>query len=204
MPNAKLDGPAIRELKLRLKTKRKSKFNISTPDDQQQQNMQQAPFTPFELLSGGGYKANTPLSMHSEMMAIQNALSLSSGAQSYQTSARSAQWLQKPCFKLSGNSKRKARLRGLKTYVEAVCADAEAEAAAVQRSSGGDSAGKFCLQKSRFEPDPSQPSFSERQQQRQGGGGGRGGEHKEQWRETPTEEELERGTEESTAITAST
>lgn len=131
--------------------------------------------------------------MHSEMMAIQNALSLSSGAQSYQTSARSAQWLQKPCFKLSSHPKRKARLRGLKAYVEAVCTEAESAAAAAQKSGGGDSVGKFCLQKSRFEPSSSQPDYVERQRQRQQGGG-RGGECKEQWRETANEEESTKST----------
>jgi hypothetical protein len=35
-------------------------------------------FTPFECLAGGGRLASTPLSMHSEMMAIHSALSASS------------------------------------------------------------------------------------------------------------------------------
>lgn len=141
--------------------------------------------------------------MHSEMMAIQNALSLSSGAQSYQTSARSAQWLQKPCFKLSDNNKRKARLRGLQAYVTAVCA--EAEFAAAKTNVGGTSVSKLCLQKSRFEPDPSQCSWVEPQRQREvQGGGERVGEPKEQWRETPNEEEMERRSEGSTVLTTST
>ena len=70
--------------------------------------------------SGGGHLADTPLSMHSEMMAIRSALSLSahhSGA-----SARGAEWLVKGSFKLPGSNKRKERLRN---YVEAVCAAAE-------------------------------------------------------------------------------
>ncbi|KAL8801077.1 MAG: hypothetical protein Q9182_004716 [Xanthomendoza sp. 2 TL-2023] len=45
--------------------------------------------------TGGGALANTPLSMHSEMMAIHSALSLSS-AIACQGTARSTQWLQNP------------------------------------------------------------------------------------------------------------
>lgn len=62
---------------------------------------------------GVGSLANTPLSMHSEMMAIHSALSLSSVISS-QGSARSTQWLQKPCFKLSSRSQRQNRLQQLK------------------------------------------------------------------------------------------
>ncbi|KAL8917341.1 MAG: hypothetical protein Q9208_008011 [Pyrenodesmia sp. 3 TL-2023] len=50
------------------------------------------------LGTGGGALANTPLSMHSEMMAINSALSLSS-AIACQGTARSTQWLQKPTSK---------------------------------------------------------------------------------------------------------
>lgn len=100
----------------------------------------------------GGHHVNAPLSMHSEMMAIQSALSLSSGAQSYQTSAHSAaKWSQKLCFKLLGASKRKARFRGLKAYVQAMCAEPTADAFADKQSSG-----KFSHQESRFEAYPSQ------------------------------------------------
>ncbi|KAF2828543.1 hypothetical protein CC86DRAFT_454310 [Ophiobolus disseminans] len=35
-------------------------------------------FTPFEMMAGGGKLVNTPLSMHSEMMAIHSALSVAS------------------------------------------------------------------------------------------------------------------------------
>ncbi|TVY25792.1 hypothetical protein LHYA1_G004557 [Lachnellula hyalina] len=119
LPFASLDGVAIAELKQRLKSKpdRKSK---STLDNQQDSGT----FTPFESM-GQGHNANTPLSLHSEMMAIQSALSLSSGALSSQTSARSAKYYQKPCFSLSGDSKnRRARARGLKAYAEAICTEA--------------------------------------------------------------------------------
>ncbi|KAL2067145.1 hypothetical protein VTL71DRAFT_1569 [Oculimacula yallundae] len=114
LPSASLDGPSIAELKQRLKAKPKSKSN--KPDE--------GSFTPFEA-TGCGHNANIALSMHSEMMAIQSALSLSSGTQSSQTSARSAKCFQKPCFKLPGDSKkRKARARGLKAYAKAVCEEA--------------------------------------------------------------------------------
>jgi hypothetical protein len=74
-------------------------------------------FTPFESMAGGGKLANTPLSMHSEMMAIHSALSASG------TMALSAVSSEKPCFKLSGDSKRKSRLRrdAINSYVKAVC-----------------------------------------------------------------------------------
>lgn len=184
LPSASLDGPAIAELKQRLKSKPK-------PKNKQDHQQDEGTFTPFES-TGCGPHANVHLSMHSEMMAIRSALSLSSGTLSSQTSARSAKCFQKPCFKLPGDSKkRKARARGLKAYAAAVCT--EAEAASTRKAYGG----KFSIQKSGFEPGSSQSGFQgERQQfQRQGGGqrvsrgeGGRGLEHMERCRETPTEE----------------
>ncbi|TKA68005.1 hypothetical protein B0A49_05050 [Cryomyces minteri] len=112
------DGPAITELKQKQKQKPRVK-------SQQQGHVVESinvgaactkTFTPFEG-TGGGFLANTPLSMHSEMMAVQSALS-SSG-----TFSSRAMSLQKPCFKLPGYSKRNARLRreALKSYVERVC-----------------------------------------------------------------------------------
>jgi hypothetical protein len=187
LPSASLDGPAIAELKQRLKSKPKPKPK-NKPDHQQDEGT----FTPFES-TGCGPNANVNLSMHSEMMAIRSALSLSSGTLSSQTSARAAKCFEKPCFKLPGDSKkRKARARGLKAYAAAVCAGAEAS------STGKAYCGKFSIQKSGFEPGSSQPGFQgERQQvQRQGGGqrvsgeGVRSLEHMEKYRETPTEEVL--------------
>jgi deoxycytidylate deaminase len=101
-------------------------------------------FTPFEGPSGN-YHVNMPLSMHSEMMAIQSALSLSSGTLSSQKSARATKWLQKPCYRPPTASKRKTRLRGLKAYVQAVCAESVAEA-----GTGRPTGGKFSIQESRF------------------------------------------------------
>ncbi|KAL8691637.1 MAG: hypothetical protein Q9224_004129, partial [Gallowayella concinna] len=85
--------------------------------------------------SGGGALANTPLSMHSEMMAINSALSLSS-AIACQGTARSTQWLQKPCFKLSSRSKRRSRLQHLKAYSDAIYQTAEEQATALDGRGG--------------------------------------------------------------------
>jgi hypothetical protein len=184
LPSASLDGPGIAELKQRLKSKPKPKNKSGHQQDE-------GTFTPFESM-GCGPNPNVNLSMHSEMMAIRSALSLSSGTLSSQTSARAAKCFEKPCFKLPGDSKkRKARARGLKAYAAAVCAEAKTS------STGTAYGGKFSIQKLGFEPGSSQPSFQgERQQvQRQGGGqrisGGEGVyslEHMEKCRETPTEE----------------
>jgi hypothetical protein len=116
------------------RTKSKSKFK---PYSNQQDASN---FIPFEATgSGSGYGSNVPLSMHSEMMAIQSALSLSSGALCGQTSARSAKYLKKPRFSLQGDSKkRKDRARGLKAYAEAVCSEAAT------------ATGKFSLQEQGF------------------------------------------------------
>lgn len=79
-------------------------------------------FKPVETLSGncgGGHHANARLSMHSEMMAINSALTSSS------TLAASTVSCVKPCFKLPGDSKRKRELRSqvLAAYVRAGCLD---------------------------------------------------------------------------------
>jgi hypothetical protein len=183
LPSNSLDGPDIAELKQRLKSKPKPK----KPDNQQDEST----FTPFESM-GFGPNANVILSMHSEMMAIHSALSLSSGTLSSQTSARSAKCFEKPCFKLPGDSKkRRARARGLKAYAAAVCSEAAAS------GTGKAYGGKFSIQKSGFEPGTSQPGFQagRQQAQRQGGGqrvsGGEGElgvEHREKYQETPEEE----------------
>lgn len=138
------EGPTIAELKQRLKFKSKTKSKSKSDN-----RPSLGTFTPFEAT---GRNLNVPLSMHSEMMAIQSALSLSSGALSSQTSARSAKWLQKPNSKLSGMSKRKTRLRNIQVYVKAVCE----EAGEAMSAPGKWNAGKFSLQESCFEAYPSQ------------------------------------------------
>ena len=94
--------------------------------------------------TGGGSLANTPLSMHSEMMVINSALSLSS-AIACQGTARSAQWLEKPCFKLPSRSKRQTRLQHLKAYADAIYRNAE------ERNSTSERRGGSHVQQSRFE-----------------------------------------------------
>merc|ERR1711939_263226 len=186
LPSASLDGPSIAEFKQRLKSKPKNKSKTPSQPDE-------GTFTPFESM-GCGHNANVALSMHSEMMAIRSALSLSSGTQASQTSARSAKCFEKPYFKLSDDSKnRKARARALKAYAKAICKEAA--------SSGTDKAygGASSMAKSRFESSTLE-SGSEGQwqrSQRQGGGSRvseretereRGGEHMEKCRETASEE----------------
>ena len=122
---------------------------------------------------GGGCLANSPLSMHSEMMAIQSALSLSSNTASY-GSARSSALLQKPGLsKLSSRGKRESRLRNLKSYTDTICD--EALAARVPRTAAGmQYRGESHVQASRFEPSASQCGLAEQSglQQQEGGGEG--------------------------------
>jgi deoxycytidylate deaminase len=193
LPASAVDGPAIQDLKQRLKFKSKPKSKSkSKPHHQQQQNLQDAgTFAPFESMAKGR-NANTPLSMHSEMMAIRSALSLSSGTLSSQTSARAAAYYQKPCFKLPGDSKKsRARARGLKAYAEAVCA----EASSTNTSTGKVSGGKYSVQTQSFEPRTSQPGGQVQCPQSQHvlrceGGGGRLVEGEEKYCETPEREEV--------------
>ncbi|EKD12318.1 hypothetical protein MBM_09493 [Drepanopeziza brunnea f. sp. 'multigermtubi' MB_m1] len=189
LPSSSLDGLAIAELKQRLNSKPKCKSKLQNQPDE-------STFTPFESM-GCGHNANVALSMHSEMMAIRSALSLSSGIQASQTSARSAKCFQKPCFKLPGDSKkRKARARGLKAYAKAICEEAEAAA-----GTGNSFAGKPSLQESPFEAGSSQPGGSVRGQQGQRHGGEqrvseregereRGGEHVEKCEQKISQQEV--------------
>lgn len=117
------------------------------PDPQRPQTK----FKPVEALAGncgGGHHANARLSMHSEMMAINSALTSSSAL------AASTVSHVKPCFKLPGDSKRKRELRRqtLAAYVRAICLNAASGADAhyqVQR------AGKAQADQWRFEPSAS-------------------------------------------------
>lgn len=153
LPGGALDGQALKGLKSKLKRKCKSKHSSA------HQSQATSTFTPYEANGsgagmGGGPHANIPLTMHSEMMAIQNALAVSS------TSAHRAQSFEKPCWKLPSDSKRKLRLRRevLTSYVQQVCEDAIAiqggsrqSGQAKQRSEGSR------VQASQFEPRVSQP-----------------------------------------------
>lgn len=66
---------------------------------------------------GGGHHANARLTMHSEMMAINSALS------SCSTLAANTVSHVKPCFKLCGDSKRKRALqrKAVLSYTQSVC-----------------------------------------------------------------------------------
>ena len=122
---------------------------------------------------GGGCLANSPLSMHSEMMAIQSALSLSSNTASY-GSARSSALLQKPGLSiLSSRGKRESRLRNLKSYVDTVCGEALA-AKASKTTNGMQYGGESHVQGSQFEPSASQCGQAEEPGLQQQGGGGEG------------------------------
>ena len=199
LPTSSLDGPAIQELKQRLKKKPKCKVKPKKDDQNQQENQQEnqqdaGTFTPFESM-GSGYNANTPLSMHSEMMAIRSALSLSAGTLSSQISVCVTTYYQKPCFRLPGDSeKRKARAQGLKAYAEAVCLSSEIRAS--PDKVGG---GKCSVQMQGFEPRASQPSGQvQRPQQhqralRRGGqrfGGREANKREEKYSEASEEEQV--------------
>ncbi|OQO01430.1 hypothetical protein B0A48_12985 [Cryoendolithus antarcticus] len=96
-----LSSAAMQELKDKLK-KRKEREEKKKPRSQSQQQS----FHAFESTSNGaGHRANEPLTMHSEMMAIHSALSASSKLAS-STFSR-----EKPCFKLPPTSTVSAALR---------------------------------------------------------------------------------------------
>jgi deoxycytidylate deaminase len=193
-----LDGPAIANLKQKLK-KQKGK------PKQNQSQRPQTTFTPFEA-TGGGHNANTPLSIHSEMMAVHSALAASS------TLSSNAFSCEKPCFKLPRSDKRKARLRRevLASYVKAVCETA-------QRS------GQLQVQECGFEAAAYQPDCPPPRLQRQGGAGGcgrgaggeggagvarveRGGKGVScgvEWRETSSEEGEEKEEERGVSVSVS-
>jgi deoxycytidylate deaminase len=171
LPLRSLDSPAVTELKKKHKLKRV----LAVPEDETTKT-----FTPFENM-GGGKLANTLLSMHSEMMAIHSALSASS------TLAFSVVSSEKPCFKLSGDSKRKSRLRreAIKSYVQSVC-----EAALAAQSTAGKCRGQSDVQEWRFESSAPR-SLNESRVSGQGEVRVRGFGHGEQYGETPNEEREE-------------
>jgi len=147
---ASLDMASMLEFKQKLKSN--SKFMGGKEELGKQDNQPVAgTFTPFEAV--GGTAGNAPLSMHSEMMAIRSALSLSSGTQSSYTSARSSAYCEKPHFLSGEDSKqRKVRAKGIKAYAKAICEEASSGAGIGQAQST-----EFSIQKSGFEPGASQP-----------------------------------------------
>lgn len=130
------------------KRKSKSKSRSNQREETPTSNAK-SKFKPVEALSGncgGGHHANARLSMHSEMMAINSALTSSS------TLAASTVSCVKPCFKLPGDSKRKreSRKRTLTAYVRAVCLNAATGAEAQQQvqRSGKAKADEWCVRPS--------------------------------------------------------
>ena len=149
-----LNGPALADMKAKLKQRKAKKLS---PKEKE---------AAFERLgNGGGPQTNTPLSMHSEMMAIHSALSTSS------TMACSTGSREKLCFKLSRDDKKKERLRQdvLKSYVESICASAGTISAC---------GGKVQVQECSFEGSASQRGRGET-------GQGRGVSRREKYWETP-------------------
>ncbi|KAK4697667.1 hypothetical protein P7C71_g431, partial [Lecanoromycetidae sp. Uapishka_2] len=102
---------------LGIKQKSKSKQKLKQSDQDKTPSLVELSSMDSNDLSGGSL-VNSPLSMHSEMSAIQAALSLSGNTASY-GSARSSSLMQKPgSFALPGRGKRELRLQNLKDYVE--------------------------------------------------------------------------------------
>jgi len=131
------DGRAMLELKQRIKDK--SKPGPLTSNNEQGQ----VSFMPFETL-GGGHLANTPLSMHSEMMAVLSTLNVS------RTLSSNVLSHEKPGTKPSSRPKRKERLQA---YVSSI----------FETSS---SSGKLQVQECGFEAYAYQPNvFVQRQSQ---------------------------------------
>lgn len=197
-----LNGPALAEMKAKLKQRKEEK---SKPKDAQQKDTED--FVPFEKANGGGPQANTPLSMHSEMMAIHSALSTSS------TMACSTFSRKKPSFKLPRGDKKKERLRRdvLKSYVERICENTGIASKSTAHGQGG----KLQVQECRFENSTSQRSGGTRASQQQqrpprgpaGAAAGRRGQGlsgREEYGEAcESEREEERQTEQVRAVRAS-
>lgn len=99
------------------------------------------PIESLAALRGGGHHANSRLSMHSEMMAVNSALTSSN------TLAASTVSHLKPCFKLPGDTKRKRALRreNISAYVQSICLETFGQE--VQQDTGKTQANEW-----RFEP----------------------------------------------------
>lgn len=186
-----MNGAAIAALKQKQRQKQKSRRDLKElyVEPRGRQAVSSSTFTPFEnpplIRSGeGGHLANTPLSMHPEMMAIHSALSLS-GALASPGSARSARWLEKPCFKLPGRGKRQLRLQGLKVYVDTVCGDEAviAKSLSDKTTAGGRYSGTSLVQEWCFGDSTNQRSQGQGGGVQQGGQGGGAVESMEQCRE---------------------
>lgn len=182
------DGLDTADLKEKLKKKKQQPQKSSKRVDDRLVPNSNKPFTPFENM-GGGHAINTPLSMHSEMMAIHSALTASSTMASVTSS------YEKPYFDLPCCDKRKARLRKevLKSYVETVCqTTAGAGKLQVQEcgfeASASQSGGTAQKEKQQRPPRPQRPAAGAAARQHEYGisGGSK-------WSETLSEPETEAG-----------
>ena len=124
LPASTTDDAAILEMKKRHKLKREGEGEQEPKSEVRATKT----FTPFENMNGGKH-INTPLSMHSEIMAIHSAISASN------TLASTFMSCEKPCFKVQGGTKRKARRQreAIKTYVEIICSEAIFQSTTEQR-----------------------------------------------------------------------
>lgn len=180
-----MDGPAIMDLKRKRKLKPQSEPKGS-------ENTSSKSFTPYEAM-GGAHRANVPLSMHSEMMAIHSAIARSS------TLTATAVSSVKPSFKLPGSSKRKAKLRqeALKAYVKLVCCAAldQQQQSGEYQSGAERREGNYSVQEWCFEASASQSEQGVQRQEERQGGSERGEErgetepNEEREEESPHEEE---------------
>ena len=141
LASSSVDANAIATLKLKKKQKSRSEQQQQPPSPPPLKQLQYGPSEAAIVNTSGGsagHHANTPLSMHSEMMAIYSVLSLS-GSLTSQGSTRSARFLEKPCFKLPGRGKRQLRLQGLKSYVDAVFSEQAAIMESLAATAGSQS-----------------------------------------------------------------
>lgn len=124
LPVSIMDNTAISEMKKKHKLKREGRDEQEPESNVRTTKM----FTPFENMNGDKH-VNTPFSMHSEMVAIHSAISASN------TLASTFLSCEKPCFKVPGGTKRKARRQreAIKAYVEIICSVAIAQSTAEQR-----------------------------------------------------------------------
>lgn len=139
---AGFDGGALKTGQLRQASKQHG-HSKHKPKSKPEQHR---PFVPFENLTGA--LANTPISMHSEMMALMNALAAAPAASTAKSTRAFSS--EKPCFKLPGGSKRTDRLRG---YVERVCREVAPKSHA-SGCTGKLSNGTSCVQRKRSDLEP--------------------------------------------------
>ena len=162
------DGPAIAELKQKLKVRQQEKHQqvsasaaikvLARPQKQALGRVSTLSKGVATKSARVGQRADAPFTMHAEMMAVHSALSSSAALSSTTLSS------EKACFKLPSSSKRAEKLRreALEAYARQMC----------QTSTRS---GKLQVQECGFEPGTSRSGVKgscQQQQSQQGGGGG--------------------------------